>query len=128
MRDFYFLPVKNPTRPAMKRATPAWFENLENISGGDSGLDSAEEMAIRTLFQEKKRDKTRLRNEKSQPNSPNKATNSPKKLPNSPQKILKSPTKTEKALVESSSSGDSGRETPTTQELKPFSLKARVSF
>ena len=112
----------------MKRATPAWFENLENISGGDSGLDSAEEMAIRTLFQEKKRDRTRLRNEKSQPNSPDKTSEkSPvKKYGNTPEK-LKSPTKSQ-TQGENSSSGDSGRETPTAQELKPFSLKEQFHF
>ena len=125
---FLYQTRKNLLRPAMKRATPAWFENLENISGGDSGLDSAEEMAIRTLFQEKKRDRTRLRNEKSQPNSPDKTLEkSPvKKYGNTPEK-LKSPTKSQ-TQGESSSSGDSGRETPTAQELKPFSLKEQFHF
>ena len=99
-------------RPAKKRASNHWSDELlqslhSEASGRDSGLDSAEEEVIRRLFSEKKREMKR------------KVSRSPKKdLVNVPVKKLK-----KQSSNDSTSSGDSGRETPTAQDSKEISLK-----
>ena len=116
-------------RPAMKRATPAWFDNLDvttgEVSGRDSGLDSAEELAIRNLFTEKKREANRLKKGSSK-SEPQKSESNEEILPE-PANTDDLPDDEAKKIGESSSSGDSGRETPTAQESKPFTLKERTS-
>ena len=115
-------------RPAKKRASNHWCEELLNSlqressgnlgnpqssgSGRDSGLDSAEEEAIRRIFGEKKRETKRR-------SSPKKdQTGSQTGNEGTPTKKLKKKTSTD-----GTSSGDSGRETPTSSEPKEISLK-----
>ena len=115
-------------RPAKKRASNHWCEELLNSlqressgslqssgSGRDSGMDSAEEEVIRRIFGEKKRE-TKKRS------SPKKTEGgqigSQAGIEGTPTKKLKKKTSTD-----GTSSGDSGRETPTSSEPKEISLK-----
>lgn len=114
-------------RPAKKRASNHWCEELLNSlqretsgnlqssgSGRDSGLDSAEEEAIRRIFGEKKRETKR----RSSPKKEGSSTGSHIENEGTPTKKLKKKTSTD-----GTSSGDSGRETPTSSEPKEISLK-----
>ena len=104
-------------RPAKKRASNHWSDELlqslhSEASGRDSGLDSAEEEVIRRLFSEKKRETKR------------KVSRSPKKeAVDIPIKKLK-----KQSSNDSTSSGDSGRETPTTQDSQEISLKEKLKL
>ena len=115
-------------RPAKKRASNHWCEELLNSlqressgnlpssgSGRDSGLDSAEEEAIRRIFGEKKRETKRRSSPKKDGGS---QTGSQTGNEGTPTKKLKKKTSTD-----GTSSGDSGRETPTSSEPKEISLK-----
>lgn len=115
-------------RPAKKRASNHWCEELLNSlqressgnlgnaqssgSGRDSGLDSAEEEAIRRIFGEKKRE-TKRRSSPKKDQAGSQTGNE-----GTPTKKLKKKTSTD-----GTSSGDSGRETPTSSEPKEISLK-----
>ena len=115
-------------RPAKKRASNHWCEELLNSlqressgnlqssgSGRDSGMDSAEEEVIRRiLIGEKKRETKR----RSSPKKEGGQTGSQTGNEGTPTKKLKKKTSTD-----GTSSGDSGRETPTSSEPKEISLK-----
>ena len=120
-------------RPAKKRASNHWCEELLNSlqressgnlpssgSGRDSGLDSAEEEAIRRIFGEKKRETKRRSSPKKEGGS---QTGSQAGNEGTPTKKLKKKTSTD-----GTSSGDSGRETPTSSEPKEISLKEWLKY
>ncbi|CBY37339.1 unnamed protein product [Oikopleura dioica] len=91
-------------RPAMKRASNHWLEEI------DSGLDSTDELAaLQVLLNQSQKEAKRSR----------------ENIQHKPERTKTESNESEnmKGSEGGSTSGDSGRETPTTADLKPFSLQ-----
>ena len=91
-------------RPAMKRASNHWLEEI------DSGLDSTDELAALQLLLNQSQNEAKRSREHKQHKTERTKTES-----NESDNL--------KGSEGGSTSGDSGRDTPTTADLKPFSLQ-----